>query len=579
VCNDEEKAPHFQPALNIRLLDQEKLKAAGSLAQAHVAIQNADVSALNINLGPQLYKERQLFNQRANQLRWSWLEARTKVDLYQQAIEIVTLFARKYHCDRYIQQYLKDELNTFSRFEQAEATRLKKVMDGYPSILKIYEKDGLFAYAAIMEKLEPYATVYKRSYADVKTIPQISLLDYFQMWKLRRFIKVSLRKLPQETMNHTLKKFTETYQLTFAEQKAGEEKVSVALYRDSEGNVLTAIPSHTLSVIEKQVQASGFKNSEMLQSAEDEIDTVFSSVNNFFYLFNELRKKKYIYSTQCDELIVEYYANIADLKEKTRKLTEEFGGQAQPKDVEEILSSRTGWVSLGSLQLTYTCQDEKNVETEQKAKDLLRFAFNQYNGKKNESVDEKNKKYLPILVSLIERGYSPFTLQSENQNLIIEPIFTNNSWHWQILIAALDIMNCITPFAEEVRKILLDYAKKAAQNEYAENSRDDIIKQARCSAVTRLTKKLHTSQQPGTFQEAELIAEIRSQIAPGAEPRGLLGRSTLYAELGKLMARADSKAVLTIPATSPRMFQPAPLKGRSQEDKREQPPQSLRHVP
>lgn len=555
IYNDQEKAPLFQPAPNIQLSDQQKQIAAKYLGLVHEAIQKGDGSTMDFYLGPPLYKELQLFSQHANQLRWSWLEARTKLDMYQHAIKIIILHARKVHCDLYIQQYLEDELAYFSRPAQAETEHLRYVADRYPDILKKYEQYGLLAYTAIMES-EPYATVFRNSYTDVETIPPIETSDFFQLWKLKRFVKASLHQLPKETMKHTLEKFTETYQLAVAEKKAGEEKESLILLRNSEGTVLTAIPAHTLSIIETQTQALAFKNPLMLKSVKDEIDVIFSSVDNLFDLLIMFYEERDKYNTQCENLSVEYSQFIANYQEKSQKLIAEFKETAQPQrkqQIEEILSSRIGVVSLGSEQMTYTYQDGNTAEVKQGAKDLLTIAFEQYHEeeiKNKDSKDEINEKYLPIIVSLIERGCSPFKLKlPENHNL---PIFNNNSWHWQILIAALDIMNCITPFAEEVRKILLDYSKKVAQEKRGEGS-NDLIGQARCSAVTRLTKALHESQQPDTFQEAKLIAEIRRQIAPGVEPRGLLGRSTLYTELGKLIARADSKAVITISG----MFKPA----------------------
>jgi hypothetical protein len=153
---------------------------------------------------------------------------------------------------------------------------------------------------------------------------------------------------------------------------------------------------------------------------------------------------------------------------------------------------------------------------------------------------------MEIIITLIHHGCSLFSLPlfySNAQPAHNNSIVRSTRIPWQILIASLEALVCLTPTGEQVRQSLLRYSEIAlAQNI---GGTFDWYGKRRSAEVLKILMLLFKSQQPESLGEDTLIMQIKNYIETA--PRGWRKRSRLYALLQDIIQRTQTHELMTVP--------------------------------
>lgn len=572
--------------------DEETLTSL--VGEIRKVIKIGNTNGLKTCLGPLIYPHRLSANQRIANLRWEWIAAREKVDLYAQAFNLAVWYLRKHIFER----GFPVELNRVERLIRSAASppvfESRKVRRTNYSSTIFRRGDGVFivtpkVWVGESEQLECVKTSrlspelvqrYQREIEPIKLCLKayedrdivelrspkdlvaygIQFRENFSAEVFRDLCTYAARldvpELSASKKNHlrdlliaSLKElspmlgaehisvlgkgsFVGSVGKTKSDKKKEDNEDAVRAESPppsrpgapANERAVLVISSETLSVLQKYIAQHAYQNPRVLAELTAEINRIFAEEAGVQYILHSLHQ---CFKENCEavrQIRKEYrgLTEAADLKKQEAQWIAEYREFIEltksAADVNGILRNELGHICLANLELASANQflEEAIAHCESPEK------------------RPRLKQYLAVAAELIGRGYSLFELDRfKDPQIVAEPhwLVTREDFPWELLVASLNSMLCITPVAEQVRQVLLAYAQKLL----GRDDKTDTIGSARRGAVTSMLWLLHKSQEDGNLLEEAFIAEMMDQIK--SAPRGLWGQSRLCQQLQMILAR------------------------------------------
>lgn len=259
------------------------------------------------------------------------------------------------------------------------------------------------------------------------------------------------------------------------------------------------------------------------------IDDMFSKAPNlkyllkqFYQLWNQHYEKVQQLEKRYENLVNEstQLSQRTTLETKYRELpaVQKFSNK-RILSVKEVENEILEW-GLGEFPLSELSTSLLSLAVEQcKRKDLS---------------ESEHAKRISIVTLLIRKGCSLLSLPE--YSLASESKSKKPYLAWPLIIETLSSLLCITPTAIAIREACLEYAKE-----------DHSISRTgmhRALSVFYLIQLIHESQSSINLSEDQLLEAVKEQIAKA--PRGLMGGSSLYGKLEKIINDVKSQQLIAI---------------------------------